>query len=67
MTTKPLPPPDIQIVDQDGRPTRDFYDYLIGRDRMKVADLRDISTTAPTNNQVLIYNSTSKLWVPGAN
>lgn len=65
---RPLPPPDVQyIVPETGRPTREFFDYLKDRDQLKVAGLRDISTTAPTNGQVLIYNSTSKLWVPGAN
>jgi hypothetical protein len=67
VTTKPLPDPDVQLVDGQGRPTRDFYDYLISRDRMKVADLRDISTTAPTNGQVLIWNNATKLWTPGVN
>jgi hypothetical protein len=31
------------------------------------AQLPDVSTTAPTNGQVLIYNTTTKLWTPGAN
>ena len=32
-----------------------------------LANLPDVSITAPTNGQVLIYNSTTKLWTPGAN
>lgn len=64
---KPLPLSDVPIAGRDGLMTQDWYDYLQARDRMKVGDLRDISTIAPTNGQVLIYNATTKLWVPGAN
>lgn len=33
---------------------------------LKIADLKDVSTTAPTNNQILKYNSTTALWTPAA-
>jgi hypothetical protein len=58
----------VPFVDpQTGKVAQVWYDYLAALDKRKMTELLDISTTAPTNGQVLIYNSTSKLWVPGAN
>jgi len=42
-----------------------WIDYFQGIQKM--GQMPDISTVAPTNGQVLIYNSTTKLWTPGAN
>jgi hypothetical protein len=42
-----------------------WYDYF--QSIQKLGELPDVSTTAPTNGQVLIYNATTKLWTPGAN
>lgn len=65
---RPLPPPDVPVVEPTtGLISQTWFDYLKDRDQLKVGGLRDVSATAPTNGQVLIYNSTSKLWVPGAN
>jgi hypothetical protein len=63
----PTPSPSVAWVDQNGRPTQVFFEYLKSRERVGISNLSDVSTTAPTNNQVMIYNSTSGLWVPGAN
>lgn len=63
---KPLPGLDVPVVDtRTGMMTQAWYEYFqsVG----KLALLPDVSTTAPTNGQVLIYNSTTKLWTPGAN
>ena len=65
---RPFPDNDTPVVQPDtGLMSPDWYEYFQSRDQIKVADLRDISTTAPTNGQVMIYNATTKLWVPGAN
>jgi hypothetical protein len=61
---RPIPPPDVAIVDPEtGRVTQVWYDYLKGRDGFKF----DVTTTAPTNGQVLVFNATTGLFVPGAN
>jgi hypothetical protein len=63
-----IPPPDIPVIDPaTGRWTEQYYDIIKGLERLGLLDLADVSTTAPANTQVLIYNSTSKTFVPGAN
>ena len=63
---KPLPNLDVPVIDlQTGFMTQAWYEYF--QSRKGLANLPDVSTTAPTNGQVLIYNSTTKLWTPGAN
>ena len=64
MTPRPIPPHDVALVDQDGKMTVDWYLYFKG---LSIAGLVDVSKTAPANGQVLIWNSASGLWLPGAN
>jgi len=60
---KPLPGLDVPAVDpQSGRMTQAWYDYM--QQHQKLTQLPDVSSVAPTNGQVLTYNSTTKLWVP---
>jgi hypothetical protein len=61
----PLPPLDVPVVDRNGIMSQAWYSYFQSHQRL--VQLPDVSTTAPTNGQVLIYNSTTKLWTPGAN
>jgi hypothetical protein len=62
----PLPGLDVPVVDpQTGLMTQAWYTFM--QAHQKLSQLPDVSTVAPTNGQVLIFNSTSKLWVPGAN
>jgi hypothetical protein len=61
----PLPGLDIPIVDQDGHMTQAWFSYF--QSHHKLSQLPDVSTVAPTNGQVLIWNNTTKLYVPGAN
>lgn len=62
----PFPGKDVPVVDpQTGLMTQVWYDYY--KFHQMLAQLPDVSTTAPTNGQVLIYNSTTKLWTPGTN
>jgi hypothetical protein len=63
-----IPPPDIAAIDPlTGRWTEQYFDIIKGLERLGLLDLADVSTTAPANTQVLIWNSTSKQWAPGAN
>jgi hypothetical protein len=65
---KPFPGLDVPIGMIGDRPifmSQAFFEYF--QNHQKLTQLPDVSTTAPTNGQVLIYNSTTKLWTPGAN
>lgn len=64
---KPIPIPEIALVDAAGKMTQEWREYFLSRERAGIANLSDVSTTAPANNQVLIYNSTTGKWTPGAN
>jgi len=60
---KPLPGLDVPVVDpRTGMMTQAWFEYFQGH--QKLTQLPDVSTTAPTNGQTLVYNATSKLWVP---
>jgi hypothetical protein len=67
MAKKPIPNPDVVVLNPDGTMTRYWYDYFLERDRLNLGDLRDVSPTTPSNGQVLIWNQTTKKWTPGAN
>lgn len=59
----PFPGRDVPIIDaQTGQMSQIWYTYLQGH--QKLTQLPDVSTTAPTNGQTLVFNSTSGLWVP---
>jgi hypothetical protein len=63
---RPLPGLDVPVVNpQTGQMTQPWYEYF--QSRQKLSQLPDVSTVAPTNGQVLIWNDTTKLYVPGAN
>jgi hypothetical protein len=63
----PLPGLDVPVIDvQTGLMTQAWYTYF--QTHQKLTQLSDVSTSVvPLNGQVLIYNSTTKLWTPGAN
>lgn len=64
--SKPLPGNDVPVVDpKTGLISQPWYEYF--QSRKGLANLPDVSTTAPTNGQVLIWNDTTKLWTPGTN
>lgn len=63
-----IPPQDVPAVDPvTGKLTLDWYDAFKALERLGLLDLFDVSTTAPANNQVLIYSSANKNFAPGAN
>ena len=62
----PLPGNDVPVVNpQTGQMTQAWYSYF--QSRVKLSQLPDVSTVAPTNGQVLIWNDTTKLYTPGTN
>lgn len=62
----PLPGLDVPVVNpQTGQMTQVWYTYFQGH--QKLTQLPDVSTTAPTNGQVLIYTTATGLWTPGTN
>lgn len=63
----PMPSPAVAMVDGNGMITPEWLLYFRSREKVGIANLSDVSTTAPANNQVLIYNSTTLKWTPGAN
>lgn len=60
---KPLPGLDVPVVNpQTGQINQAWYEYFQSHQRL--TQLPDVSPVAPTNGQTLVYDSTSKLWVP---
>lgn len=64
-----IPPPDVAPIDpKTGLWTNDWYDVVKALERLGVLDLLDVdNSTPPTNTQVLIWNSTTGKFTPGAN
>jgi hypothetical protein len=59
----PLPGRDVPVIDQQtGTMAQIWFDYFFQHQRL--TQLPDVSTVAPTNGQTLVFNATSKLWVP---
>lgn len=64
--SRPLPGLDVPIVDKNtGMMTQPWYEYF--QSHQKLTQLPDVSTAAPTNGQVLIYDSALLIWKPGSN
>ena len=63
-----IPPYDVPAIDtQTGRVNPTWYDFFRALTRMKITDLSDVSTTAPADGEVLIWNDTDGVYEPGAN
>ncbi len=60
---KPFPGLDVPLVNlQSGQMNQIWYEYF--QQHQKLAQLPDVSTTAPTNNQVLTFKTATGLWTP---
>lgn len=61
---RPLPGNDVPLVNsQTGQVTQAWYEYF--QSHQKLTQLPDVSGTVTlTNGMTLVYNLTSKLWVP---
>lgn len=63
---KPFPGLDVPVVDPNtGLMTQTWYEYFQGI--QKLSQLPDVSTTAPTNLQVLVWVAATGKWTPAAN
>jgi len=61
--SKPLPGLDVPVVDKaTGLMTLPWYEYL--QSHHKLAQLPDVSPTAPTNGQTLTYVAATQKWTP---
>lgn len=52
-------------INPDGTPTQYFAELIQSLSDNGLG--QKVSTTAPTNGQVMVYDATTKLWTPGAN
>lgn len=60
---RPLPSPDVPVVNpQTGYMTQTWYEYF--QQHQRLTQLPDVSTTAPTNGQVLTYVAATQKWTP---
>jgi hypothetical protein len=58
-----FPGKDIPVIDQStGTMNQVWYDYF--QAHQKLVQLPDVSTTAPTDGQVLTYIDATKKWTP---
>lgn len=57
--------PSFQWMKPDGTPTQYFAELIQNFSKNGLG--QGVSVTAPTNGQVMIYNSTTGLWTPGTN
>ena len=65
MNIKPLPSQEQPVINPvTGRMTPQWYDYFRSRENIALANLSDVSKTAPTNGQILKYVSATLLWTP---
>ena len=59
----PFPGKDVPVVDpKTGIMNQVWYDYL--QSHQKLMQLPDVSTTVPTNGQVLTYVAATQKWTP---
>ncbi len=64
--SKPFPGVDVPLIDiKTGLMTQTWTEYFQSiQTYQSLAHLRDVSTTAPTNNQVLTFKTATGLWTP---
>lgn len=60
---KPFPNIDVPVINQSGYMNQAWYEYF--QDHQKLTQLPDVNrTVALINGMTLVYNATTKLWVP---
>ena len=68
MRKVPLPNKGTPFFEADGKTvSQTWFDWFSYIDKRGIAQLSDVSPTAPTNGQTLLFNTTTGLWTPGAN
>lgn len=65
MTKKSIPDRDARWVDEQGKPTLAFLEYI--KDLDKRAFNEKVSPTAPANGDALVYVSATGIWTPTPN
>jgi hypothetical protein len=65
MKVVPKPDRSTPLLAPDGQHINNAWDEFFAY--LSSLNLPAVSRTAPTNGQVLIYNSTTQLYTPGAN
>lgn len=65
MKVVPKPDKSTPLLADDGKTVSQAWDDFFGY--LAALNSPAVSKTAPTNGQVLIYNSTTQLYTPGTN
>ncbi len=63
MSRRPIPDRDAPIIDSEGRITPAWLEYL--KDLDGRAFREKVSSTAPTDGQVIKYVAATGVWTPG--
>jgi hypothetical protein len=64
-TLRPIPQPSVPVVDpKTGLMTQDWFLYFKSREQVGIANLSDVSSTAPTDGQALLYDDSTGKWTP---
>jgi hypothetical protein len=63
---KQVPPSDHKWIDDNGRPTEIFFEYIKNLESRSLGQKVSITDT-PANGETPLYNSTTGLWEFGAN
>lgn len=61
---RPIPHISVPVVDQSGKITEAWYLYFLGREKVGLSNLSDVSTAEPSDGQSLVYNATLGGWEP---
>ena len=68
MRRVPRPDKSVPVLEDDGRVmSQAWFEYFGYLDARGISSFPDVSATAPTDGQVLIWNATLNSYVPGAN
>ena len=67
----PIPPPSVAVIDpRTGLMTKYWYDYVKAQDALfrelrtvALADLADVTVTAPADTEVLTYSTADTAWI----
>ena len=62
---KQVPPRDLRWIDDQGRPTDQFFDFIKNLDSRTFP--QQVANTEAADTEVMIFNSTTGVFEPGAN
>ncbi len=64
---RPMPSIAVPLVNPDGTMTVEWLLYFRSREQIGTSNLSDVSTTAPADTEVLVFNATTGKYEPGSN